>query len=172
MQQFPSESERNFSADRIAGLLLEGVPSIMRSIREQMRGHSSVELTVVQFRTLAFLNRQRGAALSSVAEHVGVTLPAASKIVNILVSRGLLSRKESSEDRRKNILIPTSKGERILESARKATRKYLAGLLGGLGESDRKKVAAGLEVLNPIFVSADPPRKGSLKSGRRRRKPG
>ena len=63
------------SASDCAAHLLEIVPAVMRTIRGQMRSHSAAELSVVQFRALAFLNRRAGASLSDLAEHIGLSLP-------------------------------------------------------------------------------------------------
>ena len=68
---------------------MEVVPLVMRHIRTGMRTHRMRGLSVPQFRTLIFLNRNEGACLSQVAEHVGVTLASepASKVVSALAEQ-------------------------------------------------------------------------------------
>lgn len=73
-----------------AGRLLDTVPQVMRCIRTEMRSRRGHNLTVPQFRTLNFLKRSPEASLSEVAEHLGLTLPSASKIVDGLVTEKLL----------------------------------------------------------------------------------
>ena len=47
--------------------LLEVVPIIMQDIRSEMRRRRSLDLTVPQFRVLAFVNRNEGSSLWEVA---------------------------------------------------------------------------------------------------------
>src|SRR5436305_12902213 len=94
-----------------AAALLEVVPEVMRSIRLKMRQATSAELTVVQFRSLALADFQPGGAtVSDVAEHIGLTMPSASKLVDGLVRRGYLRRRSDLRDRRISSLGPTATG--------------------------------------------------------------
>jgi len=63
------------TAGQCAQGVLEVVPVIMRYIRAQMRSHRGAGLSVPQLRTLLFVNRNEGAALGSLAEHLGLTPP-------------------------------------------------------------------------------------------------
>src|SRR5207237_10500779 len=98
---------------RAAAALLEVVPAVMRSIRLKMRESTSDELSVVQFRSLALADYQpRGASVSQIADHIGLTMPSASKLVEGLARRGYLHRRRDARDRRMTILFPTAKGRR------------------------------------------------------------
>jgi len=132
--------------------ILEVVPAVMRAIRGQMRSHRS-ELSVVQFRALAYLNRWPGASLSGLAEHIGLSLPTASKLVQTLLVRGYLRRKVDPRDRRRTALTPTAKGRRILTSARKATRAYLAEALRALPKEQCIAITAAMQTLLPLFLT-------------------
>ena len=79
--------------------LLEVVPIVMKEIRSEMRSRRTPDLTVPQFRTLAFVDRHKGASLSAVANHMGLTLPSTSRLVDILISRRLLTRGDNPSDR-------------------------------------------------------------------------
>ena len=59
------------------------------------------------------LNRNQGASLSEVAEHVGLTLPSVSKMVDGLVTRGLLTRATDPGDRRRLTLSLTPAGAHL-----------------------------------------------------------
>jgi len=71
----------SISLDECARQVLETVPLVMRTVRAEMRRRRTADLSVPQFRTLNFLNRQAGASLSQVAEHIGLTLPSMSLLV-------------------------------------------------------------------------------------------
>jgi len=75
-----------------------------------MRSRRSPDFTVPQFRTLALVNRNRGLSLSDVASHMGKTLPSASRLVDGLIGRGLMSREEHPVDRRRVRLAITHRG--------------------------------------------------------------
>ena len=78
--------------DVCAQEILEVVPAVMLAIRAELRRHRTADLSVPQFRTLAFIDRQADASLSDVAEHIGLTLPSMSKIVDGLVTRKFVTR--------------------------------------------------------------------------------
>ena len=63
------------STDRCARAILDTVPSIVQAIRVEMRLERLHDLSVPQFRTLAFIGRQPGCSLSDVADFIGPTAP-------------------------------------------------------------------------------------------------
>jgi DNA-binding MarR family transcriptional regulator len=152
VKPLPSETDQQFSAGDCAAMVLDAVPAVMRTIRCQMRGHTKPKLSVVQFRALSYLTRQPGAALSDVAEHIGMTLPSASKLVQAMLLRGYLSRKTSDGDRRKSVLTPTPAGLRLHRSARAATRKHLADLLNDVPLARRRAIVQAMGSLKEVFL--------------------
>ena len=135
MQQLEKRSTTVVSEGHCAAALIEVVPLVMRALRAEMRRHRSADLSVPQFRVLAFVDRRRGATLSEVAEHIGLTLPSASRMVDGLVARNLLTRGISPSDRRFVALALTAQGRSRLESARRATEvpsgRDAEGTVGG-----------------------------------------
>jgi DNA-binding MarR family transcriptional regulator len=105
--------------------LLEVVPLIMRHIRSELRSHAMKELSVPQFRTLMYLRRHPDASLSLVAEHLGLTPPTVSKMIQKLVDQRMIKRNTAS-DRRQVRLSLSAKGISALSKAREGTRKQLA----------------------------------------------
>jgi DNA-binding MarR family transcriptional regulator len=143
------------SPDACAQEILEVVPVVMRTIRAELRRHRAADLSVPQFRTLAFIDRNVDASLSDVAEHIGLTLPSMSKIVDGLVARKLVTRQTHPTDRRRMTLTLTARGQTALESSRAATRTCLAEDLAALSDRQRETIVQGLNSLRPIFM---PPR--------------
>jgi DNA-binding MarR family transcriptional regulator len=134
-----------------ASELLDVVPAIMRQIRQHMRAASVAELSVPQFRTLRFLDCRRGCSLSDLAEHIGLSLPSASKLVQLLLTRGYVHREIDPIDRRRTILAPTPKGKRVIKIARQATQEFLAEQLSELSEDRRSEVIAAMQTLRKVF---------------------
>ena len=140
------------SVDECAGEVLDVIPHTMRAIRTEMRRHRRSDLSIPQFRTLAMLNQREGASLSDLAEFMGLTLPSASKLVDGLVVRKLVSRKTCAGDRRRLTLTLTSPGRATLEAARVATQAHLAKELEKLPADELAIVIRAMRILRPIFV--------------------
>jgi len=141
------------SPDACAQEILEVVPVVMRTIRAELRRHRAADLSVPQFRTLAFIDRQADASLSDVAEHIGLTLPSMSKIVEGLVVRKLVTRQTHPTDRRRMTLALTARGLTALQSSRAATRACLAEDLAALSDRQRDTIVQAMGILRPVFAS-------------------
>jgi DNA-binding MarR family transcriptional regulator len=139
------------SMDECTREVIETVPLMMRTIRTELRKHGAQELSVPQFRTLNYLSRNKGSSLSEVAEHIGLTLPSMSTLIDGLVNRNLATRRTHPHDRRRMTLELTNRGETILGSARGATNDYLARKLQSLSLEDQNKVAESMRILRSVF---------------------
>ena len=92
MQLLEGPSDSPVTAEDCAREVLDVVPLVMRIIRGELRRRGRPELTVPQFRSLAFLDRAGSASLSELADHIGLTLLLVSKLVDGVVERGLARR--------------------------------------------------------------------------------
>lgn len=145
----------DISSENLAHEILDVVPIIMRTIRSEMRSHRGPDLSVPQYRAMNFIRNHPGASLSGVADHVGLTLPSVSKLVDGLVGRGLVIRQESGVDRRRVDLKLTQRGDSILEAAFQHTQACLSHMLAGLSPGDRERVIAAMGILRPVFSPDD-----------------
>jgi DNA-binding MarR family transcriptional regulator len=132
--------------------LLEVAPVVMHSIREAMRYYRAGDLSVAEFRTLLFIRRKPGASLSDVAEHLGLTLPSASKKIDGLVARKLVKRQGSQNDRRRINLTLTNNGEEILIKAREETQARLEERVAVLPEAELEQVIRAMKSLRSVFT--------------------
>ena len=138
--------------DECARQLLDTAPQVMRFIRTEMRSHRGHDLSVPQFRTLTFINRNPEVSLSHLADHLGLTLPSASKLVDGLVNQKIIARRESKEDRRRLTLALTRNGEDILRIARGATQDHLKNVLCELSAEELSTIIRAMNLLQPLFV--------------------
>jgi DNA-binding MarR family transcriptional regulator len=155
MQRLQSATIRRVSPDLCAKELLIGVPVIMRFIRHQMRGHRQAELTVPQFRTLVFLSHSEDSSLSATAEHLGLSLPATSRMVDLLVRRGLMERRPQAADRRRVSLSLTHRGQEAFRTALEATEKALSGSFKSLSPQELTQVIGAMRTLSRVFASSN-----------------
>ena len=132
--------------------VLDGVPLVFRVIRSELRKHGAKEMSVPQYRTLAFVYRNEGASLSEVCDHIGLTLPTMSTLVDGLVARGLVNRQTDPEDRRRMTLTLKEPGRARLQSARAATTAYLEERLRQLPASDRATITLAMRMLRELFT--------------------
>jgi DNA-binding MarR family transcriptional regulator len=142
----------DLSPTNCASAVLETTPMIMRSIRAELRKNRSPDLSVPQFRTLAYLGRQGESSLSQVADHIGVALPSASKLVNRLVSKKYAERKTQTKDRRQVKLTLTQSGSHKLEDARRAARIHLTTRFADLPKAELKQIIQAMQIFKTVFA--------------------
>ncbi|HUJ84297.1 MAG TPA: MarR family transcriptional regulator [Candidatus Acidoferrales bacterium] len=140
------------SPEEAAHELLEVIPIVMRDIRSEMRSRRSPDLTIPQFRTLAFVNRNVGSSLLEVANHLGLTPPSTSRLVDGLIVRSLMTREDHPDDRRRVKLTITHLGQKILETSRQDALTYLVDKLNRINANDREVIVKAMKALQPIFT--------------------
>ncbi|HVN16348.1 MAG TPA: MarR family transcriptional regulator [Anaerolineales bacterium] len=140
--------------EETAHQVLETVPMVMRTIRAEFRGQRSADLSVPQFRALAFIKNNDGASLSNLADHIGLTLPSMSKLIDGLVGRGLVSRDAHHEDRRRICLRLTTQGKNELDASYSRTQAFLADQLCELTKDELNMITRSMQILKGLFVSS------------------
>ena len=131
--------------------MLETVPLVMRFIREQVRQSRTAGCSLPQFRTLAFLSRVKNSSLSAVAEHLGHSLPAMSRLINGLVDNKLVERQTVSTNRRQVALTLTARGRATVETVHEVIRLRLAEALNTLTATEQKGIHRAMLKLHNVF---------------------
>lgn len=144
-------SPQQASPQQLAAMLMDVAPLVMRTIRTRMRSERGADLTVPQFRVLGLLRRRPGSSLSDVAEHVGLTASAASRLVDGLVARGYVRREHRATDRRAVALALSPKGVDLLEATYRGTQAHLAERVAALDAAQRVAILTALENLGRLF---------------------
>jgi DNA-binding MarR family transcriptional regulator len=156
MELLENRSDDPPSPADCATLVMETVPLVMRTIRAEMRRRSA-DLSVPQFRALAFARRNPGASLSELAEHLGLTLPATSALVDLLVARELIDRALNPNNRRRVTLTLTALGASTFAAAHADARDRLAEMLAVLSPHERADVVRAMRLLRPVFTAGESP---------------
>lgn len=162
MQQLPKATKLTGHREACAGALLGVLPGLMRFVRHHMRSRRAAGLSVPQFRMLVQLYHRPSASLSVVAEALGSTAPAASRLVSGLVRRGFVVRQESSSDRRQISLALTTAGRSAMKAAWSGTQQVLAEQLGTLSGSQLDELTRSLAVLSSVFGCIADPAAGAV----------
>lgn len=139
------------SAQACAHAIIEVVPQVVQALRVEMRAQRSHDLSVPQFRTLAYISRHPSCSLSAAAEFIGLTLPAMSTLVNGLVEKGLVQRVVDPVDRRRVLLTVTDSGVAMHHRALGGAEAWLSGRLIALDAAQRSAILHAMEALAPLF---------------------
>jgi DNA-binding MarR family transcriptional regulator len=131
--------------------VVDVVPFVMRSLRAEFRSHRGTEVNIPQYRTLMYLRRTPGASLSEVAEHLGITPPSTSKLVNDLIERDLVDREPSLTDRRKISLELTSRGRDLAETSLRETQVTYVPRFAAVPAETRALITQAMQELRTLF---------------------
>jgi DNA-binding MarR family transcriptional regulator len=108
----------------------------------------ALELSLTQIKLLHHLEAApKTRAWGAAAELVHVSLPAASRVVDDLVRRGLVERHEDAADRRMKRISVTDAGRAIIRRIGAARLSGLQQFVEGLTDSERSALAHALEKL-------------------------
>ncbi|MBH8576962.1 MarR family transcriptional regulator [Nostocaceae cyanobacterium CENA369] len=143
------------TSEECAVRVMETVPLVMRFIRSQMRAHNAAFLSIPQLRSLAFINRNPGASLSDLAEHLGVTSATASATIERLVQRNLVERFHHPQERRRIVLNLTEEGKYHLQQSQTYTRAHIADMLKGMTDEELAHIEEGLALLKHVFEQTE-----------------
>ena len=128
---------------------------LMQFVYTEVKSRQPPNLSVSQFRALAFLKHRPGASLSEVAEYVGTSPPSTSKMIDGLVERDLVVRQTSATDRRRITLTLTAQGGSILESVRQGIQTRVAAMLRRLPEADRATIVQAMQAVRPVCIPVE-----------------
>ncbi len=82
-------------------------------------------------------SEESGVRMSEVSERLGIPLSSASRTVEQLVQRGLLTRRPDQHDRRMVLVSVTPLGQAVFDIFDAAFRRHLGELLGQLSAEER-----------------------------------
>ncbi len=117
------------------------------------------DLSMTQIGALFQIRRGR-TNVSDLGEGLGITIAAASQMLERLVQLGLIRRSEDPQDRRVKKLLLTDKGCRIVEQSMHARQGWFQDLASRLTAAEREQVAAALHIMldraNQLDQGAEP----------------
>jgi long-chain acyl-CoA synthetase len=122
---------------------------------------AQVELTLPQYRVMGILAEGKAAA-SGLADRLAVRRPSITALVDGLVARGLVDRRQEDADRRKVEVRLTPEGVRTLATADAAVDEYLVAIAGHLPDKEEAMALRSLELWARAMVeSRQGPRPGT-----------
>src|SRR5579864_4092793 len=100
-----------------------------------------------QIRALLIIDRAGSLNLSRLAEALGASASAASRLCDRIQAAGLLTRDRAPASRREIVLFPTESGRRLAEWVRARRRAALDNVLQAMSPDGRDALAQGLREL-------------------------
>jgi DNA-binding MarR family transcriptional regulator len=143
-----SERLQNQAIDRF----WETVPPLWGTIRTHIRAAATAkfDITVEQFHILRHVRRGTG-SISELATAKHISRPAISQAVEVLVKKGLLTRVQSTQDRRFVELALTEAGNELLDTVFKETRDWMKQQMNALSNDELEMIANAMEALKKML---------------------
>ena len=142
-----SEKLRDQAVDRF----WETVPPLWNIVRSHIRATATAkfDISVEQFHVLRYVRRGKD-SMSVLATAKNISRPAISQAVDVLVKKGLLTRVQSTEDRRYVDLALTDAGNNLLDTVFQETRKWMKERMCDLSTEELKTMVNAMEVMKKI----------------------
>jgi DNA-binding MarR family transcriptional regulator len=130
----------------------ETVPPLWNFVRSHIRATATTQfdITVEQFHILRHVRRGIG-SISELAIAKDLSRPAISQAVDILVNKGLLTRVQSTQDRRYVELALTDEGNRLLDTVFQETREWMKERMHTLTAHELESIASAMEIMKKIM---------------------
>lgn len=129
----------------------ETIPPLWNFVRSYIRAAatSKFDITVEQFHVLRFV--RKGMSISELAIAKNISRPAISQAVDVLVKKGLLTRVQSTKDRRYVTLALTEEGNALLDTVFKETRTWMKGCMSKLTNEELESIAKAMQAFKKIL---------------------
>jgi DNA-binding MarR family transcriptional regulator len=121
--------------------------------RDFYREVGELDLSLSQIRALHLLTGPlEEASLKTLADEIGLSLPATSRSVDALVHRGLVTRTENADDRRLKAVRATEEARALVNKLIELRVAGISDFVGTLSEQERADLA---HALSPIVARED-----------------
>jgi len=135
--------------------IAEGLPEILRRLHHGLPiANGEMELTVAQMRALHGIGDHGDCTMGELAHKLGITLSAATGLVDRLIQRGLVERESGKDDRRVVYVRLADAGRRAREVFRKERQRHMAGALRRLSAHELERIADSINLLRSALEAA------------------
>jgi DNA-binding MarR family transcriptional regulator len=146
--------------EQIIEKIADTLPEIMRRIVESRplrRGE--FDITLAQMRTMRMIGSGEACTMGELAGRLGISLSAATGLVDRLVQQGMIERKPDPQDRR-IVRVETSKsGRRAHAAMHKEKQRLMAAALAGVSRPELERIADSLTLLSAHLEASSPEKK-------------
>jgi MarR family transcriptional regulator, organic hydroperoxide resistance regulator len=130
-------------AEKLSSLFSE---IIFRTLTVQLlRELEELDITLPQLQALTHVGERQKCSIGEIADGLSVTHPAAVKMVDRLVKKGMLTRSISSSDHRQAEIQITAGGRELVNTVRRERTERLSRVLEQMPADERAAMIQGLE---------------------------
>jgi DNA-binding MarR family transcriptional regulator len=140
-------------AELLASEIFKVIPSIMQTIRQEMRSNVN-GVTIPQFRILARLE-SGPTNHRDLADWIGVSHPAISRMVSMLEDRNLVARDRQRKDRRFVHLSLTPQGSEFFKKCKLMGQKSLAKRFSVMSSAQKQAMIQALGTLELALMNPE-----------------
>jgi DNA-binding MarR family transcriptional regulator len=132
----------------------ETVPLVWNQIRSHLRSIAmdQFDISVGQFYVLRHI-RKGLTSVRDIADARQISRPAISQEVDLLVEKGLITRKQEADDRRFVHLALTKEGEVLINQLFALNRAWMMERMAQLNADDLHQITQGLKLIKSAFDS-------------------
>lgn len=134
-----------FGTDGIAQRLLVLAKMIERATSRRL--HAEFDISVAQWRVLAFVCMSGPATASFIGEAGEVDQAEISRAVKALIEQGALTREYAPGSRKAMVIAPTEKGEALYGRIRERRRSYFSSVTQQLRGDERAAFSRALSLI-------------------------
>jgi DNA-binding MarR family transcriptional regulator len=140
---------KQVSSRRLASELLELWHHLMRGSSDRMYALiAELDISITQMKTLHVLaDSGSEVSVKVLADRLGLSLPGASRIVDALLRRGWVERREDPDDRRMKRVRITTEGRTVLDRIEAARLAGLEEYAASLTPEQRTRLSSALSDL-------------------------
>lgn len=147
----PDRAER---LSRIMPLIQHAVSHLGVQSTESGRRYGLTNSRIV---ALATVLHSGELTMSELASAIDYPRPLATRLVDELVERGLLERKNDPSDRRRVLVSITAQGLQVFEDVHREAAAILEHVIGAMSDSDADALIRGLESLLGVLHDSSGP---------------
>lgn len=145
------------SVAEFADKLHEIMPELLRGfLRQGSGGFCGKDITPPQILILDFLNKNKEARMTDIANYMGVSTPAATGIVGRLVKAGLVLREFEPSDRRIIKIKLKAKGAGLIKKVMNERRRMIIDVFGHISEADREDYLRIISKVRDVLTGLQP----------------
>ncbi len=145
------------STDAISRII-ETMRHMQTGVADRVMGHftsiQDLDFTLPQFMVLYYLARHRDELLtvSQLATVITLSQPATSQLIDRLLQRGLLMRRENPEDRRQKLISINDEGLALLDRIENHREEKMRELFSCIPADQLARMQNALNELSEIFA--------------------
>ncbi len=156
-----------------ARMVAEVTEALVTTWSGATRATAPPRLSALQWQALVSARRSPGVNLTHLAEQVGTTMPATSRLCDRLEAAGLLRRDVQPASRREIRLFLTRRGHEAVDALLDQRTRAIHDILIGMAADRREELLSGLTAFSRAVSatpegrnSPDPPVDGALRQAR------